>query len=853
MGSRCVGLMVLTVLLVAGAVHAQGTAADYERSRTLSRTLRGTVNNDKLSPRWIEEGRALTFVRQSREGGFEIIRVDTTTGKQTIAFNRKRAQRALAMALSQELGSSVDADETEMMRSATGDDSKTYFAARHAEQIYFGRLEDNGKAILLEPNDDHPLKLTALPPGYPYRRQHRGTEVELAIFNDTEQVVELFYVSSNSRRSYGKIDPGQVRYQRTFGGHRWLAVGEDGEDLMGFVATDEFAVAHITGKLTRDEYRRKRWMARQRGTNVFKADEGNETPENLVFDRDHNLYLRANENDDAIPLTTDGTGDASYGGPYTVSPDGRFVVARHTVQGDNRMVSFVESSPNDQLQPKLITRQYDKPGDQIDISWPVLVDTREGKIVEIDRELFDNPFWNRRVRWNPSGESFTFLYNQRGHQALRLIEVDAESGAARAVIDETSDTFVNYSNKTELHILDDTDEVIWMSERSGWNHLYLIDRLTGEVKNAITSGDWVVREIMEIDEANRLMYLKVLGVHRGQDPYYEHVARVNLDGSGFVLLTASNGTHNSVSFSPDKSKLVVSWSRVDQPPVHELRDGVTGKLIAELGRADAGAWHKQGVPLPEPFAAKGRDGETDIYGVIYRPSTFNKNRKYPVIEKIYAGPHGYHVPKQWRTMQSAQAVAELGFIVVQIDGMGTNWRSKAFHDVAWKNIKDAGFPDRIAWMRAAAKRYRYMDIERVGIFGGSAGGQNALGALLFHGDFYDAASADCGCHDNRMDKVWWNEAWMGWPVDESYAASSNVDHAHRLEGKLLLMVGEMDTNVDPASTMQVVDALIEADKDFELIVFPGGGHGAGSSAYGKRRMYDFFVRNLWEKEPRRER
>ena len=202
------------------------------------------------------------------------------------------------------------------------------------------------------------------------------------------------------------------------------------------------------------------------------------------------------------------------------------------------------------------------------------------------------------------------------------------------------------------------------------------------------------------------------------------------------------------------------------------------------------------------------------------------------------------MPKGFQSFHDSQRLAELGFIVVQIDGMGTNWRSKKFHDVCWKNLKDSGFPDRIAWIKAAARKYPYMDLSRVGIYGGSAGGQSAMRAVIDHADFYKAAAADCGCHDNRMDKIWWNEAWMGWPVDESYAQSSNVDDAHKLGGKLLLTIGMLDHNVDPSSTMQVVDALIKADKDFEFIAFPSGDHGVGESPYGKRRRENFFIRHL---------
>lgn len=257
-------------------------------------------------------------------------------------------------------------------------------------------------------------------------------------------------------------------------------------------------------------------------------------------------------------------------------------------------------------------------------------------------------------------------------------------------------------------------------------------------------------------------------------------------------------------------------------------------------------------PLPERFVAKGRDGKTDIYGIVYRPKAFNPNLRYPVIENIYAGPQEAHVAKTWHEGQNVrnQTFANLGFIVVCIDGMGTNWRSKAFHDVTWKNIGDGGFPDRIAWMKALGAKYPYLDLTRVGIYGCSAGGQNAMGALLFHGEFYKVAVADCGCHDNRMGKIWWNEQWMGWPIGSHYAEQSNREQAKRLTGKLMLTVGEIDTNVDPSSTLQVADALIKANKDFELVVIPGGGHGSGKVPWAAKKRAAFFVRHLQEeKEP----
>lgn len=370
------------------------------------------------------------------------------------------------------------------------------------------------------------------------------------------------------------------------------------------------------------------------------------------------------------------------------------------------------------------------------------------------------------------------------------------------------------------------------------------------MKNQITKGPWLVREVDRVDEDARQVWFWAGGVYPEQDPYYRHYCRVNFDGSNLVVLTAGNGTHD-IRLSPDGEYLIDSYSRVDRATITELRRAADGSLVCELERGDRSALIEAGWQPPERFVAKGRDGMTDIYGVIYRPTQFDPERQYPVIEKIYAGPHGSFVPKQFAVHRNEQANAESGFIVVQIDGMGTSNRSKAFQDVCWKNLGDSGFPDRMLWLKAAAERYPYLDLERVGIYGGSTEGQSAVRALLAHGDFYTVAVADCGCHDNRMDKVWWNELWMGWPVGPHYAEQSNVTNAHRLTGKLLLTLGELDRNVDPASTMQVVDALIKADKDFDFLLIPGAGHGARESAYGKRRRHDFFVRHLLGVEPRR--
>jgi dipeptidyl aminopeptidase/acylaminoacyl peptidase len=410
------------------------------------------------------------------------------------------------------------------------------------------------------------------------------------------------------------------------------------------------------------------------------------------------------------------------------------------------------------------------------------------------------------------------------------------------LIQETSPTFINYSGYRYRYDISGGAEIVWSSELDGYNHLYRISGKSGLVLNQITKGEWMVRNVLFVNEEKQQITFEGSGKEPGQDPYFIHVYRVNFDGTGLIRLTEGNGNH-SASFSPDKSYLVDTWSRVDQPAISVLRKSSDGSVALELEKADITKLLATGWKPPVVFTAKGRDGKTDIWGVIIRPINFDPNKKYPVIENIYAGPQGFFVPKTFSTQTGMQAYAELGFVVVQIDGMGTADRSKAFHDVCWRNLGDAGFPDRILWMQAAAKENPYMDITRVGIYGTSAGGQSATGAVLFHPEFYKVAVSSCGCQDNRMDKIWWNEQWMGYPVGEWYEASSNVVNATKLKGKLLLIVGEMDHNVDPSSTMQLVNALIKANKDFDLLVVPGMDH-SGGGPMGDRKRMDFFVKNL---------
>jgi len=562
-----------------------------------------------------------------------------------------------------------------------------------------------------------------------------------------------------------------------------------------------------------------------------------------AFIRNYNVWLRSLESKEEFPLSWDG----NEGNYYTFesmewSPDSKKLLAVRLRPGLHRKIQYVDSSPADQLQPRYFSLGYTKPGDPLDLPQPVLFLLESRKQINIDNSLFPNPYELSNFAWRQDSRAFTFEYNQRGHQVYRVIEVEGTTGQARALIDEESPTFFCYSSKKFRYDLNDGREIIWMSERDGWNHLYLYDGQTGQVKNQITKGEWVVRNVERVDEERRQVWFLGSGMYPGQDPYFLHLYRVNLDGSGLECFTEAEANH-TVTLSPDLKYYVDLYSRVDMAPVMQLRRVEDKKVVMELEKADISGLIKAGWRAPEPFVAKGRDGKTDIWGIIIRPTNFNPKKKYPVVEYIYAGPHSSFVPKSFFAWNQMMSLAELGFIVVQIDGMGTSNRSKAFHDVCWKNLKDAGFPDRILWHKAVAAKYPYYDLSRVGIYGTSAGGQNALAGLLFHPEFYKVGFAAAGCHDNRMDKIWWNEQWMGWPIGPEYAASSNTVNAYRLKGKLMLLVPELDTNVDPATTYQVVNALIKAGKDFELLVIPGANHGSGG-AFGERKRNDFFVRHL---------
>jgi len=662
-----------------------------------------------------------------------------------------------------------------------------------------------------------------------------GNRTTTAAFDQLKMAEALSCFSDLEEPDPWKLPLGTIRFNKS--------IDTLSFHLKGFDCRVSLADYTIT-RLPTAERSPHYWEALQRenGDHKVTSPDGKKR----AYISEGNLWVTDLASGKSTRLSDDGSPYEYYSSNIYWSPDSKMIVCCKYRPGEERKLQLISSSPDDQLQPKTVAYDYPKPGDALPIRRPVLFIPDEEIQIHYDLPNVEEQYHLGTIRWDDSSRFFTFHFNRRGHQQYLIYSGDA-TGRLYPVVDERADSFVYY-NTLYSYWFENSDELLWISERDGWRHLYLIDVPTGKVKRQVTKGEWVIKSVIQVDEDAGTALIKACGRVKGEDPYLEKYYKVNFRNGDIRPLTPENA-HHAVTFSSDFQYMVDSYSRVDLPPTIVVRSSHNGEVIhtpemqPDISLALEAGWH-----MPEVFSAKGRDGVTDIWGMIIRPTDFNPSRKYPVIEYIYAGPHDSHVPKAFSMVHRCSELAEMGFITVMIDGMGTANRSKAFHDVCWQNLKDAGFPDRIAWIKAAAEKYPEMDTTHVGIYGTSAGGQNAMGALLFHPGFYKVAVSSCGCHDNRMDKMWWNEQWMGYPIGKQYEQSSNVVNAHLLKGALLLMVGEMDNNVDPASTLQVVNELIRHGKEFDFLMLPGAGHTDGGR-YGERKRRDFFVRHLLQLEP----
>jgi dipeptidyl aminopeptidase/acylaminoacyl peptidase len=453
--------------------------------------------------------------------------------------------------------------------------------------------------------------------------------------------------------------------------------------------------------------------------------------------------------------------------------------------------------------------------------------------------------------WNADGSRLALVSTDRFHKSATFRIADTATGAVRTLFTETEET--HYESRVNWQVLWETNELIWYSQRDDWGHLYLYDLASGQLKHQITKGDGPITGITRLDEKTRTLWLSGVGREPGQDPYFTHYYRIGLDGTGYVSLTPDNGTH-SIQLSPSGRWIVDTYSHWEQPPIVTLREGETGAQVMELERADISKLEATGWKPPMPFSARAADRRTDIHGILFRPTNFDPVQKYPIVNQIYPGPQSGSIGSRAFSVAygDRQALAELGFVVVSIDGTGTPNRSKSFHDAYYGAMgRDNTIPDQIAAMTELASRYPWIDLERTGIWGHSGGGFATTSAMFRYPDFWKVGISESGNHDQRNYEDDWGERYQGALTgppgsrDDSYSVEANQEFAKDLQGKLLIAHGGMDSNVPVSNTMLVVEALIRANKDFELLIFPNAGHGYGQDgSYMMRRRWDFFVRHL---------
>ena len=595
----------------------------------------------------------------------------------------------------------------------------------------------------------------------------------------------------------------------------------------------------------------------------------------VAFIRDWNLWVRDVANGKETQLTTDGVKDFGYATnnagwihsdrPVLLwSPDSKKIA---TFQQDQRGVGEMYLVETKVGHPRLEAWKYPLPGDEVATTIQrVIIELDGPRVIRLQlppdqhrSTLCDDVAcrggeWSD-VEWSADASSVAFVSTSRDHKQEHLRVANASTGAVRDVFEETAATqFESGQGRVNWHYLPASNEVIWCSERDGWSHLYLYDLATGKLKNQITSGEWAVTQVLRVDEKARTIYFLADGREKG-NPYFSHLYRIGFDGKKLALLTPEEANHE-VAISPSGRSFVDTYSKPDVPGVTVIRDE-NGKLLHTIAKEDITRLVESGWKPPVPITVKARDGVIDLYGLMFQPTNLDRNKKYPIINNIYPGPQGGSVGS-WsfsEARRDCQALAELGFVVVELEGMGNPLRSKKFHDFYYANMGDNTLPDQIAGMKQLAEKYPWIDIERAGIWGHSGGGFATADAMFRYPDFFKVGIAESGNHDNREYEDDWGERYQGLLVKNpdgttNYDDQANQNLAKNLRGHLLLAHGTMDDNVPPYNTLLVVDALIKANKDFDLLLLPNQRHGyAAESNYMMRRRWDYFVRYLLGTEP----
>jgi dipeptidyl-peptidase-4 len=588
--------------------------------------------------------------------------------------------------------------------------------------------------------------------------------------------------------------------------------------------------------------------------------------------KDHNLFVRDTSTGTIIQLTRDGAPGWDYAAPL---PELRALITQGAAKGEDvrerpdlfwspdssKLITFridsrnsgrfttLQYVPPDQLRPKIYDYVYPLPGEVLPSADVMIFDVLSGKRIDVKTEPLEIPFQGGPgyFEWFPDGKCFFYEHGTRGNKETELRVVNGETGEQRVLISEEGTLYVD-PGEHFFHVIPDNGGILWSSERDGWNHLYLYND-KGQLQNQVTKGPWVVRQIEYVDPKTRQVFFLANGREKGEDPYETHLYRVNFDGSGLELLTPGDGNH-TVDLSPSNQFFVDNYSRPDLPGESVLRRTKDGSEVRMLQKADVAALVAMGWKVPEPFTGKATDGKTDLYGLIWRPSNFDASKKYPIVEQVYTGPQGFFTPKSFGAGLRLQSIAELGLIVVMVDGRGTTGRSRAFHEFSYHNL-GGSFEDHVTMIKEMAEKYPYMDVTRVGIFGTSAGGYGSTHAILTFPDFYKVCVSTSGDHDARLDKAWWNEQYQGYPVGEDYAEQSNVTLASHLKGHLLLIHGDIDDNVNPVETMRLVDALMTANKSFDMLYVPNMFHGDSGphASYVSLRRWNYFVQYLLGVDP----